>query len=174
MEYRRFGLDSDILAFFPIKQTLRLILENHDYQSRILPLSTLPGSIPHSLSEKADILLILYYDDFEIVNPIGTYRKKHKLGGIYFSIANLDPRFRSKLSAIHPIGLLKCAEMDDDLFQSALSLIVDEINSASEIHAAGRIWRVRVHSVIGDTPASAAMGYYYIFPFYIKRLIGCG
>ncbi|KAJ8021238.1 hypothetical protein HOLleu_38381 [Holothuria leucospilota] len=48
-----------------------------------------------------------YYDDFEIVNPIGTYTKKHKLSACYFTLGNIRPKFRSKLKLIQLVWLCK-------------------------------------------------------------------
>lgn len=39
--------------------------------------------------------LILYQDDFEVVNPFGSAKKKHKIVGVYFALANYEPFFRS-------------------------------------------------------------------------------
>ncbi len=41
--------------------------------------------------------LILYMDDIEVVNPIGSHVKKHKVTMIYFTIANIPPEFSFKI-----------------------------------------------------------------------------
>ena len=43
------------------------------------------------LSTGCAISLILYVDDFEICNPLGTSRKKHKICAIYWILGNLLP-----------------------------------------------------------------------------------
>lgn len=49
-----------------------------------------------SVSQSGVILkLILYQDDFEVVNPFGSAKKKHKIVGVYFALANYEPFFRS-------------------------------------------------------------------------------
>lgn len=56
----------------------------------------------HLLSgEEFHIAVGLYIDDFEICNPLGTSRKKHKICGIYWVIANLPLKYRSSLSSIY-------------------------------------------------------------------------
>ena len=146
------------MAHFPIKTTLELILTNSTYLSFVHPVGDLSGAVAQNLAEKANILIILYYDEFEIVNPIGSYRKKHKLGGFYFSIANLDARHKSKLAAIHPIALLKYAALDDDILKASLAIIVDDINSVEKFMCGSAQYNVRTLAVIGDSPASAAIG----------------
>ena len=55
------------------------------------------------------ILLSLYSDDFEIVNPIGSHRKVHKLCVFYYVLLNIPPEFRSKLSVIQLVAVTKSA-----------------------------------------------------------------
>ena len=49
---------------------------------------------PHALQ------ILLYTDDIEIVNTIGSHTSKHKLSMFYFTLANISPQYRSTLSAI--------------------------------------------------------------------------
>lgn len=41
--------------------------------------------------------LILYLDAFEVVNPLGSARKKHNLLGVYFTFADFEPFYRSSV-----------------------------------------------------------------------------
>ena len=38
--------------------------------------------------------ILLYQDSFEVVNPLGSARTKHKIFGMYFSLANFLSMFR--------------------------------------------------------------------------------
>lgn len=60
------------------------------------------------------ISLALYIDDFEVCNPLGTSRKKHKVCAIYWVIANLPVKYRSSLSSIY-LALL-CRSVDAKTF----------------------------------------------------------
>lgn len=64
--------------------------------------------------EEFHISLGLYVDDFEICNPLGTSKKKHKVCGIYWVIANLPIKYRSSLSSIYLATL--CYSSDVKLF----------------------------------------------------------
>lgn len=64
--------------------------------------------------EEFHIALGLYIDDFEICNPLGTSKKKHKLCGIYWVIANLPLQYRSSLSSIYLATL--CYSSDIKMF----------------------------------------------------------
>lgn len=45
------------------------------------------------LCKQESISLILYIDEFEICNPLGTSRQKHKICGIYWVLGNLPPLY---------------------------------------------------------------------------------
>lgn len=53
------------------------------------------------------IQVILNTDDVEIVNPLGSHIKKHKLTMFYFTIANIPPQYRSKLHIIQLLAIAK-------------------------------------------------------------------
>ena len=46
------------------------------------------------------IALGLYIDDFEVANPLGTSKLKHKMCAVYWVIANMPAKYRSTLSSI--------------------------------------------------------------------------
>lgn len=57
-------------------------------------------------NNKYAIKLILYQDSFEICNPLGASRKKHKILGVYMTIANLPPWLRTSVDHIQLIALI--------------------------------------------------------------------
>nr|XP_032833101.1 uncharacterized protein LOC116955880 [Petromyzon marinus] len=50
-------------------------------------------------SDELRIYVCLYVDDFEICNPLGTSRKKHKICAIYWILGNVPSMFQSTLSS---------------------------------------------------------------------------
>ena len=44
--------------------------------------------------------IILYHDDFEIVNPLGNKVSKYKISAFYFILGNIPSKFRSRLNDI--------------------------------------------------------------------------
>lgn len=48
-----------------------------------------------------------YYDELEVVNPIGSFIKKHKLGCMFYFLANIRPQYRSTLKAIQLLAVGK-------------------------------------------------------------------
>lgn len=53
------------------------------------------------------IRLHFYVDEFEIVNPLGAKRGKHKLTAVYFKLGNLHHRYTSKVEHIYLSILVK-------------------------------------------------------------------
>jgi hypothetical protein len=73
------------------------------------------------------VYISLYSDEFEVVNPIGCFRKKHKLVALYFSILNFPPSYCSKLDNVFLLALGKQQLMHDvgicEFFQPAINMI---------------------------------------------------
>ena len=57
------------------------------------------------------LLIAAYGDDFEIVNPIGSHTRHHKLSIFYYVLLNIPPEFRSKLSVIQLIAVAKSVDI---------------------------------------------------------------
>jgi hypothetical protein len=67
--------------------------------------------------------IILNFDDLEIVNPLGSHVKKHKVSMFYFTIANVKPQFRSRLNAIQ---LLAVARTVDARRDGAINILLQD------------------------------------------------
>lgn len=57
------------------------------------------------------LLFCLYHDDFEIVNPIGSHRKKHKLSVFYLTLLNIKVESCFKLQATQLLAIAKSADI---------------------------------------------------------------
>lgn len=53
------------------------------------------GVSEKNVNDEFRIALMLYIDDFEVANPLGTARGKHKVCAIYWAIANIPAKYRS-------------------------------------------------------------------------------
>nr|XP_055062822.1 uncharacterized protein LOC129445851 isoform X2 [Misgurnus anguillicaudatus] len=67
--------------------------------------------------------LILYQDSFEIVNPLGSAKKKHKVLAVYLSLANLPIHLRSNTDNMFLV--LLCVE--DDLKRFGVAKVFSEL-----------------------------------------------
>lgn len=57
--------------------------------------------------------MILYTDKIEICNPLGSHASVNKLLMVYYTLGNIDPKFRSKLSAIRLLAIAKANDIDE-------------------------------------------------------------
>lgn len=78
------------------------------------------------------IQIILSCDDLELVNPLGSHVKKHKLTLFYYTIANIPPQYRSKLTAIALLAICKTPDIHMEFSEKKLLRdFVDTVNQLS-------------------------------------------
>lgn len=72
--------------------------------------------------------LVVFYDDFEVGNPLGSHAGLHKLGGIYISLPALPPHLFSLLNNIFLAGL--CHSSDKSQFgnKAVFDNVIKELN----------------------------------------------
>ncbi|XP_031359486.1 uncharacterized protein LOC116183029 [Photinus pyralis] len=72
--------------------------------------------------------LVIFYDDFEISNVLGSHAGIHKLGGLYVSIPALPPHIVSQLN--HTFMLSLCHSSDKTQFKNkkVFQPAIDELN----------------------------------------------
>lgn len=122
----------------------------------------------HALfQEHPDALqIILNCDDLEVVNPIGTHTKKHKITAFYLTIANIPPQFRSKVTAIQLVALAKTKHVrQDGGLEKLLKDFIDTVNRLSSadgikmnINGNERTIRGSLVLVAADTLAAQWLG----------------
>lgn len=57
--------------------------------------------------------VILYTDEIERCNPLGSHASVNKLLMVYYTLGNIDPKFRSKLAAIRLLAIAKATDIDE-------------------------------------------------------------
>ncbi|XP_068707636.1 uncharacterized protein [Montipora foliosa] len=58
------------------------------------------GTDPYALQ------VIVYFDELEVCNPLGSRATKHKIGAFYYTLGNIQPQNRSHMNAIQLLGLV--------------------------------------------------------------------
>ncbi len=114
VEYIFDPLDSGTFQYVPILQSSQQLLNNKDTVSNILTRHSGSGSQLSSFKDgkyfklnefhtdgELRISLILYVDDFEICNPLGTSRKKHEVTAVYWVLADVPSEMRSQVTSIN-------------------------------------------------------------------------
>lgn len=73
------------------------------------------------------IQICLYFDEFEVVNPLGSKRGIHKVGAFYINFKNLPPKWNSSLDNIHLLALCNCLDIKKYGFDSILAPFVADL-----------------------------------------------
>lgn len=93
----------------PVLEMLKSLLQNHDIFSEIA--NSHPVNNPAIMSGFSDglsfqmndlfiiqqnisnsVIFLIFSDDFEVYDPIGTLTKKHKLNSMYYTLENITPK----------------------------------------------------------------------------------
>lgn len=163
------------IQYVPILKTLTVLLQNskiqqhfQEYRQEISPTGILSDvkdgfAYKHNnlfQSNPESLALIFFQDAFELVNPLGSARKKHSIVGVYFHLANFSPSQRSNVENIQ-LALL-CREKDlkffgvekilrplitDILILEKEGITIDSVNHKGTIC-----------SIVGDNLGSHAIG----------------
>lgn len=95
----------------------------------------LDGSIVSSVMDEPDpstVLLLVYSDDIELFNPLGSAKTVHKVTNIYVAVGNLHPWSRLKGQCL--LLALTCREADIGYFglEKVLGPLISELESLEE------------------------------------------
>jgi len=129
--------------YVPLTNVLKMLVQKEDIAPYVLKetfkddddddhlTSFTSGSAFMSLAScKKDghlLLIHLYNDEFDVVNPIGPKRGKHKLNATYFTLGNLPAKFRSSLKHIHLINLVKHVAVKDHGYYAVFEPLIQEL-----------------------------------------------
>lgn len=116
-------------------------------------------------SDPNAVQIILYQDAFEICNPLGAFRKKHKIVGIYMTFANLPPWHRSKVEQIQLVALVYEKDIKVFGFSEIMKVIINDIKKLESavgvtINLGEKEINVRgsIAAVVGDNLGSHQIG----------------
>ena len=105
---------------------------------------------------KDALYLGLYYDDFNVVDPLGNKVNKYKVGAVYFSILNIPKQLRSRLQHIFLLALFKTSYVKKFGWKTILCRTVNDLvvleSSGIEAYVNDRKITIRafVQHVSGD------------------------
>lgn len=163
-----------ICHYVPIKDTIKSLFRNtcvSKQHENPLPRHVniisdiMDGAIFKSSSFFANnpnaLKIILFQDAFEIVNPLGSAKKKHKLLGVYFTLADFYPHNRSSVGQMQLV--LLCKESDSKYFGD-LKVFGQLVNDLKDLErdgieiAPGKIVKAAVVCIAGDNLGSHYIG----------------
>jgi hypothetical protein len=104
--------------------------------------------------------LILYQDAFELVNPLGSARKCHKLLAMYLALGNLPAHKRMSVDNLQLVFL--CRESDLNFFgqSKVFGCLMSDLQHLEEkgICFQNKTYAVRLYCVLGDNLGSHWLG----------------
>jgi hypothetical protein len=127
-------LRSVLVKFFQMKNVLKDTLDYIDEckVNNYLIRNFIEGSLwQDKLKTHGEDLVLpffLYFDDFEIGNPLGSHAGLHKIGALYLSIPCLPPHYTSQLKNIFVAQLFHSCDREKFGNKVVFSPIIDEIN----------------------------------------------
>ena len=109
--------------------------------------------------------IILNTDDLEIVNPLGSHVKKHKITVFYYTLANIPPQHRSQLQCLQLLAIAKTSDLRrHDAVGTLLENFISVVNKMSSvgirlfIHGRHEIIHGALVCVVADTLAAHWLG----------------
>lgn len=113
-------------------------------------------------AEDPTIAIILYVDDFEICNPLGTSRKKHKVTAVYWVLADVPALLRSSLTSIFLAILCKADDVKRFGYSTVFEPLLKDLVSLEEVGlyvpALGKIVNGTVFCVVADNLGAHSLG----------------
>ena len=74
------------------------------------------------------LALILYHDELEVCNCVGSYSGTHKVDMFYYTLANFGPKFRSKQPAVNLLAIANAKLVKKYGIERILEPIIRDIN----------------------------------------------
>lgn len=134
--------ETSFFYYIPILETITAMFKNENFSSDFFFKKPQENGIFEDVSDgenfkcnplfstdKNAIQLILYQDSFEVCNPLGSFKKKHKILGIYFIVANLPAWQRSKVDQIQLAALCYEKHVKQFGFSKILENLLNDIKT---------------------------------------------
>lgn len=170
--------DKRTVVYVPILKMLQTLLSNGDLLDKAMSPETdlSQGYRSHrdgsrfkenSLLTEEDfrISLCLYIDEFEVANPLGTSRNKHKLCAIYWVLGNLHCKHRSSLHSIQLALLCKVSNIKDCGYGAIMHPLIQDLVSLEQhgvyVERLGASIKGTVLFVAADNLAAHSLGGFF-------------
>lgn len=112
-------------------------------------------------SDGSALSVILFQDAFEVVNPLGSAKKKHKVLAVYYTLGNIPPEYRSMVETLQLV--LLCKEVDFKTFgqEKVFSRLITDLKLLEEKGIElkdGYVRKGSIACILGDNLGSHTVG----------------
>lgn len=123
-------LASDFV-FEKILEYLKELNTPHESMTNIIHGSVWQGRNLVQTENEMHLPVILYYDDFEVNNPLGSHAGVQKLGGVYLSLPFLPPYWFSQLNNIIMLSVFHASDRRTFGNRAIFQPIINKLNYLS-------------------------------------------
>ena len=117
--------------YISIVDTLKTILTSDEIKTAIREFDHDRDSsyfLDHPIfKDKKNLRIILYFDELELMNPIGDVATIYEAGMFYFALGNLTQRYNSSLNNIYLIAIALMDDLKTYGSETLMSKIINEI-----------------------------------------------
>ena len=169
--------NTDSFQYISVIDTLKAVLKIDDVRTQILnPETSAEGHLksfrdgtlyqnhPVFSQTHYGVEIIVYSDEFQIVNPLGPHRKKHKLMAFYFTLGNFHSTCKSQKSCTFLLALCKSIHINKYGFGPIASHFNEEMhvleNSGITVDGYAHEIRGALAFIAGDNLNSHMIGGY--------------
>lgn len=158
--------------YVPIKDTLQTLLKQTSVQTGqarrnngdpmiLQDVTDGKNYQENSLQSTPSLSLILYQDSFEVANPLGSGKKKHKVLAVYLTLAEIEPHNRSLVDPMQLV--LLCRDNDFKTFEmekvfSDMIADLKDLEDEGIITDDGNRIKTCLISICGDNLGSHCIG----------------
>ncbi|XP_037401910.1 uncharacterized protein LOC119265406 isoform X2 [Pygocentrus nattereri] len=177
IEYILDGSEKKTFQYVPILPMLSQLLSNRHIEDTILQnrkpsddfsgyRSLHDGSFLKQntffCGQELKLPLVVYIDDFEVCNPLGTSRKKHKVTAVYWVFADIPATLRSTLTSIYLAVLCKTADVNQYGYPKVMEPLLRDLKSLEDdgifVPSLGEVVKGTVFAVVADNLAAHSVG----------------
>ena len=158
---------NSLAQLFSNKRIAKLIFRKPNYSDADIFYDICDGEFfkdDRLFKEHDDALaIIIYHDALEVCNPLGSHAGTHKIDMFYYTLGNIDPKFRSKRCAIRLLGIVKSKLVKKYGYNAILKPMISDFKKLESGHSftvGGKERKVfgKVVSCAGDTEGQHEWG----------------
>lgn len=125
--------------YVPMKKLLKCVLESKNFMNTLMQYHCSNDGIlrdfhdgkfcqeHYFFSNPNNIQLLLYVDECEVANPLGSKAGLHKIGVVYCTILNIPPKYRSSLCNCFLVAMYNAGDVKTYGYDAILRPLVEDI-----------------------------------------------
>ena len=166
-------LITNSFQYVPLLDSLQTMLKNNEVLSEVLEDSDHKPQIISSFSDGSifsqhpvfqahptALRLVIYSDEFDVVNPIGVHATVHKMLAFYYTLENVSVNLRSKRDTIQLLALCNSGDVKRFGFKAVADMISDDVKQLEDcgLEVSGQKLYGSIAYITGDNLNSHLIG----------------